>query len=105
MPDNSDNLARYHQRLHRVINYINANLDEALDLDTLAEVACLSRFHWHRIYRSLTRETILATVKRLKLSRASQQLKDGVNHRAGRPAHRYLHSPVGKDITCRQSLT
>ncbi len=51
MPDNSDNLARYHQRLHRVINYINANLDEALDLDTLAEVACLSRFHWHRIYQ------------------------------------------------------
>lgn len=75
MIDDSANRARYHQRLQRVVDHINANLDDTLDLDTLAEVACLSRFHWHRIYRSLTGETIHASVKRLKLNRASQQLK------------------------------
>lgn len=61
--------------MQRVINHINANLDQPLDLDSLAEVACLSRFHWHRVYRSFTGETIHATVKRLKLNRASQRLK------------------------------
>lgn len=75
MADNSAHRAQYHQRLQRVVDHINANLDAPLDLDALAEVACLSRFHWHRIYRSLTGETIHATVKRLKLNRASQQLK------------------------------
>ena len=72
----SANRAQYHLRMQRVVDHINANLDDALDLDTLAEVACLSRFHWHRIYRGLTGETIHATVKRLKLNRASQQLKN-----------------------------
>ena len=62
--------------MQRVIDYINANLDDSLDLDALAEVACLSRFHWHRVYRGITGETIHSTVTRLKLNRASQQLKN-----------------------------
>ncbi len=79
MTEDSAHRAQYHQRLQRVIDHINANLDTALDLDTLAEVACLSRFHWHRIYHGLTGETIHATVKRLKLNRAGQQLKSGAS--------------------------
>ncbi len=79
MPEDSANRAQYHQRMQRVVDHINANLDAPLDLDTLAEVACLSRFHWHRVYRSLTGETIHATVKRLKLNRASQQLKSSAS--------------------------
>lgn len=79
MPDDSANRTRYHQRMQRVVDHINANLDDTLDLDTLAEVACLSRFHWHRVYRGLTGETIHATVRRLKLNRATQQLKSGTS--------------------------
>ncbi|MCF6304174.1 MAG: AraC family transcriptional regulator [Rhodobacteraceae bacterium] len=70
------NKNRYHQRMQRVIDHINANLDDSLDLDALAGVACLSRFHWHRVYRGITGETIHSTIKRLKLNRASQQLKN-----------------------------
>ena len=76
MPQVSANMQRYHQQMQRVIDHINTNLDDSLDLDALAEVACLSRFHWHRVYRGITGETIHATVKRLKLNRASQQLKN-----------------------------
>ncbi len=65
----------YRQRMARVINHINAHLDEELNLDDLAEVAALSRFHWHRVYRGITGETIHSTVKRLKLNRASHALK------------------------------
>ncbi len=75
MPQVSANMQRYHQQMQRVIDHINTNLDDSLDLDALAEVACLSRFHWHRVYRGITGETIHATVKRLRLNRASQQLK------------------------------
>ncbi len=65
----------YYQRMERVIAHINAHLDEDLNLDDLADVACLSRFHWHRVYRGITGETIHSTVKRLKLNRASYALK------------------------------
>lgn len=66
----------YRRRMARVLDYINDHLDDDLDLDTLAEVACLSRFHWHRTYRGITGETARRTVQRLKLNRASQELKD-----------------------------
>ena len=54
--------------------YIYDHLDEDLDLNTLAEVACLSPYHWHRIYQAIREETIAATVKRLRLHRAAGYL-------------------------------
>ncbi|MBL4808128.1 MAG: AraC family transcriptional regulator [Rhodobacteraceae bacterium] len=69
----------YQQRMQRVVNHINSHLDDDLSLDDLAEVACLSRFHWHRVYRGITGETIHSTVRRLKLNRASQALKHSDN--------------------------
>ncbi len=64
----------YLERVARVQAHIHAHLDEPLDLDRLAELACLSRFHWHRIYRAITGETIAQTVRRLRLARAAQAL-------------------------------
>lgn len=60
----------YEARIERVIAYIHEHMDEPLDLDQLAEVACLSRFHWHRIYRAVSGETVVQTLKRVRLSRA-----------------------------------
>ena len=45
-----------------------------LDYATLAEVACLSPWHWHRIYHAVYGETIHASVKRLRLHRAAGEL-------------------------------
>lgn len=64
----------YLSRFERVIDYIHAHLDEPLDLNQLAEIACLSPYHWHRIYRSVYGETLAATVKRLRLHRAAGML-------------------------------
>ncbi len=61
-------------RFQKVIDYIYDHLDEKIDLDTLSEIACVSRYHWHRIYRGLCGETLAATVKRLRLHRAAGQL-------------------------------
>ncbi|MGH9821778.1 MAG: AraC family transcriptional regulator [Blastocatellia bacterium] len=64
----------YQERLSRVTTYIYDHLDEDLDLNALAEVACLSPYHWHRIYQAIREETIAATVKRLRLHRAAGYL-------------------------------
>ena len=68
----------YQERLGRVTAYIHDHLDGPLDLDRLAEVAHLSPFHWHRIYHALHGETIAATVRRLRLHRATGYLANTV---------------------------
>jgi AraC family transcriptional regulator len=64
----------YSQRLDRVAAYIETHLDEAFDLLTLADVAHLSPYHFHRIYHAISGETVAATVKRLRLHRAAGYL-------------------------------
>ena len=51
-------------------------MDETLDLDTLASVACFSPYHFHRIYRGLLEETVNETVRRFRLHRAAIDLLD-----------------------------
>jgi AraC family transcriptional regulator len=64
----------YAGRLTRVSSYIHDHLDEELSLDVLADIACLSPYHWHRIYHAHFGETVAATVRRLRLQRAAADL-------------------------------
>jgi len=64
----------YRQRLTLVIDYIHEHFDTDLDVNTLADVAMMSPYHFHRIYRELAQETINATVRRLRLQRAAAEL-------------------------------
>jgi len=64
----------YQERLGRVTAYIHDHLEDELDLDRLAGIAHLSPYHWHRVYHALHGETIAATVRRLRLHRASGYL-------------------------------
>ena len=41
-------LRNYHNRMQRVLDYIDQHLDGDLDLDTLAGIAAFSKFHFHR---------------------------------------------------------
>ncbi|MDK2126599.1 AraC family transcriptional regulator [Parachitinimonas caeni] len=61
----------YAARLARVTEYIHQHLDDELDLLRLAEIACMSPYHWHRIYSAIHGESVAATVKRLRLHRAA----------------------------------
>ena len=67
----SNGWVEYGERMERVTAYVFDHLDDDLDLDKLAEIACLSPYHWHRIYHAMKGETITATVRRLRLHRAS----------------------------------
>ncbi|RCS25540.1 AraC family transcriptional regulator [Phyllobacterium salinisoli] len=64
----------YKDRLDRVLDYIYAHLEDDLSFDRLAEVACLSPYHWSRIYSAMRGETVVATIRRLRLQRAADQL-------------------------------
>lgn len=64
----------YAKRIMRVVSHIADNLDAPLDLDRLAEIACFSRWHFHRIYRGVLGETADQTVRRLRLQRAALAL-------------------------------
>jgi AraC family transcriptional regulator len=70
-------LADYADRLERVLVYLAGNLDADLDLDRLAEIACFSPFHFHRIYHALQGETVAETVRRMRLHRAAVDLLEG----------------------------
>lgn len=64
----------YRAQLARVTAHIHDRLAGPLDLAELAVVADLSPFHWHRIYHALMGETVAATVRRVRLHRASGDL-------------------------------
>jgi AraC family transcriptional regulator len=57
-----------------VLDYVYAHLEDDLAFDRLAEVACLSPYHWSRIYSAMRGETIVATIRRLRLQRAADRL-------------------------------
>jgi AraC family transcriptional regulator len=64
----------YDQVVQRAIDRIATRLDDALDLETIASDACLSPFHFHRIFRGMVGETPLELSRRLRMERAAWQL-------------------------------
>ncbi len=64
----------YRKRLTQVIDYIYHHLDGSLDVNSLAHVASMSPYHFHRIYRQMAGETINVTIRRLRLQFAAAQL-------------------------------
>ena len=68
------NRLEYEQRVNRVIDHVREHLAEELSLEGLARVAAFSPFHFHRIFRALTGETLSAFIQRLRLERAALAL-------------------------------
>ncbi|KMN48444.1 hypothetical protein VL04_04395 [Chromobacterium violaceum] len=64
----------YTVRLLRALDYLWRHLDAPLLLDRLAEEACFSRFHFHRLYRTLMGETVTESRQRMLLHRAAGEL-------------------------------
>lgn len=69
----------YLRRIDRVVALLQQAVIQSAELPELGELAQaahLSPFHFHRVYRALTGETIGRTVARLRLLRALQLLSD-----------------------------
>ncbi len=72
-----DTKQQYHEQILKVLIHIQNHLDDALKWDELAEIACFSPYHFHRIFRGMVGETVVEHVRRLRLERAAQHLRLG----------------------------
>ncbi len=64
----------YIARMNRVIDYINNHLDDEMTLAKLAEIACFSPFHFHRLFSAVVGETVSQYILRLRIEKAADQL-------------------------------
>lgn len=64
----------YQQRFDRVIDFIGKNLDTELSLDQVSNVACFSKYHFHRLFTAYTGLSLQQYVRWLRLKRAAHQL-------------------------------
>lgn len=64
----------YFERINRAIKFIEKNLKEKIRLDDIANEACFSKFHFHRIFRAMAGETAGDYIRRRRLTNASLDL-------------------------------
>ncbi len=65
----------YAQRIDRVVDHLRENLHRPVKLAELAAVACLSEFHFHRIFRAVCGETVNSFANRLRLEKAARLVR------------------------------
>ncbi len=64
----------YVGRINRVMDYIREHLAGDLRLETLAQVASFSPYHFHRLFSAITGETLNAYIRRLRAQKAANHL-------------------------------
>ena len=69
-----DSRSEYVARMHRVLEHIDRELDQPLELETLARVANFSPFHFHRLFTAWMGETLGDYVRRRRLELAALRL-------------------------------
>jgi AraC family transcriptional regulator len=67
--------ASYQERILKVLLYIQKNLDRELSLAELAEVACFSPYHFHRVFRGMVGEPVAEYIRRLRLDWSANRLR------------------------------
>ncbi len=74
--DEAVNRDRYKHRLLPVLRKIQDDLDAELDLHSLAQLAHMSQYHFHRIFKAVVGENLKSHLRRLRLERAAGLLRD-----------------------------
>jgi len=69
-----DKTLTYQQRIDSVCQYIGEHLDEELTLDKLCQIACFSKFHFHRLFSEFMGVCVNQYIIAMRLKRASYQL-------------------------------
>lgn len=64
----------YDKRVNRVIDHVRRHLAEPLTLAELARVAAFSPFHFDRVFKAVTGETLFGFIQRVRLERAAAAL-------------------------------
>jgi AraC family transcriptional regulator len=64
----------YRARFHKVLDYVDAHLEDDLPVDRLCVVAALSQYHFHRQFSALLGLGVYEYVQLMRLKRASYEL-------------------------------
>lgn len=64
----------YIKRINIAIDYINENISEELTLENVAKASLFSKYHFHRIFKSITGETAADYIKRIRLEKSAHIL-------------------------------
>lgn len=70
-----DTLDSYKKAVNQVVDYINLHLHDSLDLPKLAEVANISEYHFHRIFKNIMGENVGEYIIRLRLEDIAIRLR------------------------------
>jgi AraC family transcriptional regulator len=65
----------YAKRMNVIIEYIQAHLNEEMDLKKLADMSNFSIYHFHRIFKRIQQETLAAYITRNRIERAAYLLR------------------------------
>jgi AraC family transcriptional regulator len=65
-----ESIKEYYFRINKCIDFIKENLNNDLSLDKLAAVSNFSKFHFHRIFKSVTGITLNEFIKNARIERA-----------------------------------
>lgn len=65
----------HYNGLFKALLFIQNNLDEDMTLDSIAKEACLSPFHFHRLFKQFTGENVKSYIRRLRLENAAFRLQ------------------------------
>ncbi|KIQ20113.1 AraC family transcriptional regulator [Flavobacterium sp. MEB061] len=78
----------YKNRINRVFEFIDQNLESDLSLNAVSEIAFFSPFHFHRVFKFVTQETLHEYVKRRRIEKSASDLLHK-NITATEIAHKY----------------
>ena len=67
----------YINRINKVIDFVENNLDKDLPLELVSKNACFSPFHFHRIFSTITGETVKTFITRKRIEKIASILLAG----------------------------
>lgn len=74
MPGTTKSRREYQRRISLAIDYINTHLDDEILPEQVAASAQFSKFHFYRLFKAMTGDSVAGFVRRLRLERAASQL-------------------------------
>lgn len=64
----------YIKRVNTILLFIDENLDSELSLEIVANVGFYSPFHFHRIFKAITNETLNSYITRKRIEKTASIL-------------------------------
>jgi len=64
----------YINSVNKALQFIDTHLDTNLSLETISKVACFSPYHFHRIFKTITKETLNSYISRKRIEKVASVL-------------------------------